>query len=243
VLLAGFHPLILDDSQLQTGDECEVHVINPDEGMLLQAVDRIRPNVIVLDLLQTSSLRTIQRVRETSPSCDVVALTEMRRVDIAESIFSTGASGILYHSDAASELLVATRTVLAGQRYLSPTFTKSSTDAAGERSRPPIQLSASDELVLRLVARDFPAHRIAQALGLSLSAVRLSIACLKRQLDQRTNRGLKQYAATHDLASDSVMRPSEGHPQRRYECSRKKTNLSLKDSSQFLKRRLEDDSR
>lgn len=145
VLLAGFHPLILDDSQLQTGDECEVHVINPDECMLLRAVDRLRPNVIVLDLLRTSSLRTIQRVRETSPSCDVVALTEMRRMDIAEQSFRPGHRASSTIPDAASELLVAIRTVLAGQRYLSPTFTKSSTDAARERSRSPIQLSASDE--------------------------------------------------------------------------------------------------
>lgn len=220
VLFAGFHPLILEDSLLKAGDECEVHVINADEGMLLRAVDRIRPNVILLDLLQTSSLRTIQRVREIHPWCDVVALTGMRGADIAESIFLAGASGILYRSHAASELFVAIRAVRAGQRYLSPTFTMSSSDAAGERSRSPIQLSASDELVLRLVARDFPAHRIAQAIGLSLSAVRLSIACLKRQLDQRTNRGLKRYAITHNLASGSVMRPSERQPQRRHEFSR-----------------------
>jgi hypothetical protein len=87
---------------------------------------------------------------------------------------------------------------------------------AGARSRSPIQLSASDQLLVRLVAKDFTAHRIAQVLELLLGAVQFSIRCLKLQLDLCTNRGLKQHAATHDLASDSVMRPSERHPRRQH---------------------------
>ena len=144
VLCAGFHPLILEDSRIQAGDECEIHTISADEDMLLRTIDRIRPDVILLDLLQTGSLRTIQRVRDTSPSSPVVALTGMRRADTTGSIFLAGASGILYRSDAAAELSAAIQIVQSGQRYLSPAFTKSSTDAAGARSRSPIQLSASD---------------------------------------------------------------------------------------------------
>lgn len=220
VLFAGFHPLILEDSRLQAGDAYEIHTLSADEGMLLRAVDRIRPDVILLDLLQTGSLRTIQRVRDASPSCRVVALTGMRHEDIAESLFSAGASGILYRPDVAAELCTAIQTVRSGQRYLSPALTTSSTDTAGARSRSPHQLSASDQLMLQLVAKDFPVHRIAQVLELSLSAVRLSIGCLKRQLDQRANRDLKQYAATHDLAPDSDRKTPARHPRKRHEFSR-----------------------
>jgi len=64
--------------------------------------------------------------------------------------------------------------------------------------------------MLPLVARDYLAHRIAQVLGLPRSTVRLSIAYLKRQFARRTHRDLKQYAATHGLASNSVTeRPSD----------------------------------
>lgn len=210
VLFAGLHPLSREDSRLQAGKEYEMHTTSADEGTPLPSVDQLRPNIILLDLLQTGSLRTIQRVRDTSPSCRVVALIEMRRADIAESIFSAGASGVLFRSDVASELFVAIRTVRSGQRYLSPTFTKLPSDAPGEPFHSSIQLSVSDELMLPLVARDCLAHRIAQVLGLPLSTVRLSIAYLKRQFDRRTNRDLKQYVATHDLASNSVTeRPSD----------------------------------
>lgn len=82
-----------------------------------------------------------QGTRDTSPSCRVVALTGMRRADIAEAIFSTGASGVLFRSDVASELFVATRTVRSGQRYLSLTVTRLPSATAGERSQSSMQLS------------------------------------------------------------------------------------------------------
>jgi len=220
VLLVGFHPLILEDSRLQAGEEYEIHAISADEDMILRAVDRIRPHVILLDILQTGSLRTIRRLRDASPSCRVVALTGMRQEVNAESLFSAGASGILYRTDVAAELCAAIQTVRSGQRYLSPALITSFTDTAGERSRSTTQLSSSDQLMLRLIAKDFPARRIAQVLEVSLNAVRLSIACLKRQLDQRTNLGLKRYAATHDLAPDSDMKTTVRHPRKRHEFSR-----------------------
>lgn len=123
-------------------------------------------------------------------------------MDVTDAICSAGASGILYRFDAAAELFVAVLAVLSGQRYLSPAFLRTSTSMEGERHRQSNKLSASDELILRLVARDDPAHRIAPALGLSVGTVRLSIAYLKRQYGRRTNRNLKDYAVSHDLASD-----------------------------------------
>ncbi len=202
LLFAGFHPLILEDSLARAGEAYKIDTTSGDESLLLQAVDQSRPDVLLLDLLQTSSLRTIQRVTRIRPSCRVVALTGMRWTDVTDAIYSAGASGILYRFDAAAELFVAVQAVLSGQRYLSPTFLRTSTSIDGERLRQSNKLSASDELVLRLVARDYPAHRIARALGLSVGTVRLSIAYLKRQFGRRTNRALKDYAISHDQASD-----------------------------------------
>jgi len=59
VLCAGIHPLILKDSQIQVGDECETHTTSADEGLLSRTVDRIRPDIILLDPLQTIIWRPV----------------------------------------------------------------------------------------------------------------------------------------------------------------------------------------
>jgi DNA-binding NarL/FixJ family response regulator len=197
LLFAGFHPLILEDCRLKAGDAYDVETLSTHKDTLLPAVDRMRPDVVLFELPDASSLGMIQMVRGIRPPCQVVVLTGTCRTDATEAIFSAGASAILYRLDAPAELFVAVQAALSGQRYLSSTFMKGSTGIAEKRVRRSLHPSASDELVLRLIARDYPAHRIAQALGLSVATVRLSIASFKRQFGSRTNRDLKRHAITH----------------------------------------------
>ncbi|MDH4328215.1 MAG: response regulator transcription factor [Nitrospira sp.] len=202
LLLAGYHPLILEDSRMQADVHYDIHAVGAEEAQLLQAVDRLRPDVVMLDLLQTSSLRTIQRVRDMHPPCRVVALTGMRHADGAQSIFAAGASGVLYRFSAASELSLAVDSVLSGRQYLSAAFTTSSDDLERFRSHETGELSPTDKLVLRLVADGYPIDRIARSLGQSVGTVRLSITHLKRRFGQDTKRDLQQYAAEYDLDSE-----------------------------------------
>jgi DNA-binding NarL/FixJ family response regulator len=207
LLLAGFHPLILEDSRLQSSDDHDIHTVTADESTLLPAVDRVKPDVVLLDLLHTSSLKTIQRIRDIRPACPIVALSGMRRTHVAEAItdaiFTAGGSGILYRFTAAAELSAAVQAVLSGRQYLSPAFMQTANGRAGMPLRPSGQLSVLDELVFRLMAQHYPAHRIARVLGLSVGTIRLSMAYLKRQFRRHTNHDLRRYAMARHLVSSS----------------------------------------
>lgn len=218
LLLAGYHPLILEDSRMQAGTQYDIHAVGAEEDRLLPTVQRLRPDVVLLDLLQTSSLRTIRRVRDLYPACRVVALTGMRHADGAQSIFAAGASGVLYRFSAATELSLAVDAVLSDRQYLSAAFTTSSDHLERLRSHETEELSPSDKLVLRLIASGYPVDRIARSLGHSVGTVRLSIAYLKRRLGRSTKRDLQQYAAEHDLDSE-VDRVLAGVPARLYATS------------------------
>jgi len=202
ILCAGIHPLILDDSRLRSVDTYAIDRVGADEETLLPAIERYRPDVLLIDLLQTSSLKTLERVTNICPSCRIVVLTSLRKSDVTGSLFSAGAVGVLYRFTAAIELPGAITAVFAGQRYLSPAFTTASAPADKKGAPPAHHLSPSDEQILRLVAKDYTADRIARALGLSIGTIRLSIAYLKRQFGRRTNRELRLYAVTHGLISD-----------------------------------------
>lgn len=178
LLLAGFHPLLVEDSHLQSASPYDIVTATADEKILLPAVEHLSPDFVLLDLLYASSLRSIRRIRAIKPSCRVVAVVSTRRQDVADSIFLCGASGILHRSDAASELLLAIRTVSSGQQFLSSTLMKCFSRQITGRLQPTTDLSPLDVLILRLRRRGYSAQRIARVLGISLDTIRLSPAFL-----------------------------------------------------------------
>lgn len=140
VLYAGFHPLVLEDCRMRAASEYRTVAVDADETVLLPAVDRLRPDVVLVDLLYTSSLQTIQRITAIHPSTSVIALTGLRRKDVAESVLAAGASGVIQRTQVTAELRKAVETVLSGLRYLSPVLAAS----LGDDTRPAFVRAASD---------------------------------------------------------------------------------------------------
>jgi two-component system invasion response regulator UvrY len=192
LILAGVHPLIAEDCRFHAEATYELVALTADESTLLPAVDRLRPAVVVLDLLHVSSLQTIQRIVTISPSSRVVALTGVRHRDIVESVLSGGATGVLHRSDVSRELYAAVRTVETGRRFLSSVFMMKTfvheRKAGGHPTTNPLPM---DELVLRLMLRGYSVSQIARALGLSLKTVRLSLAFLQQFYGVWTNDKLR----------------------------------------------------
>ncbi|TKS59506.1 MAG: hypothetical protein EWM72_02074 [Nitrospira sp.] len=201
LLLAGLHPMILEDSRLQFCDRYRIDTVNANEHSLLSGVVRLRPDVVLVDFLCAGSLKTITRIKEIRPSCHVLGVTGMRRAEVREAILSAGAEGVLYRYDAAAELAPAIDAVLSGQPYVSLAVTRAIENSRTNRLKQMADLTDLDRRVLHLIVRDYPAYRIAMVLGLPIGAVRLSIAHLKRRFNVRTKQELKHCVVTHALFS------------------------------------------
>jgi DNA-binding NarL/FixJ family response regulator len=91
----------------------------------VQKAQQLQPDLILLDIgLPTlNGIDAARRIRELSPKSKILFVSENRSWDIAEEALSTGASGYLVKSDAATELLPAVDTVLKGKRFLSASLT------------------------------------------------------------------------------------------------------------------------
>ena len=99
----------------------------------VQQAEELQPDLILLDIgLPTlNGIEAARRIRKVSPACRILFVSENRSADIAEEALSTGASGYVVKSDAASELLPAVKAVLEGKRFVSASL------AAHGLNRPP----------------------------------------------------------------------------------------------------------
>lgn len=202
LLVAGLHPLLLEDIRLLAEPSYDIVAIGADEDVLLPAVDRLKPAIVFIDLLHTGSVQTIRRVTAVNPTTRVVAVTGMRRRDVTESVLAAGAIGVIPRSHAAAELNAAAKMVISGNHYLSPWLSEQvPVGRTDPRRQPPEGPSALDKVILRLSVKGYPDSRIARVLGLSVGTVRLSLASLKRYCRLHSSRDLKNFAATHNLAS------------------------------------------
>jgi DNA-binding NarL/FixJ family response regulator len=92
-----------------------------DGDQAAQKAQELQPDVILLDisLPRLNGIQAARRIRQVSPNSKILFVSENRSPDVAEEALSTGASGYVVKSDAASQLLPAIRAVLEGKRFIS----------------------------------------------------------------------------------------------------------------------------
>ncbi len=202
ILFAGLPVAIVEENHRLLCGHYDIERCTADEFSLLGGVELIQPDVVIIDLLHLSSLKTIGRIIESNRSCLVLALTGMPQLSIREAVLAAGGTGVMSRSESALSIARWIDTALFGRPYASRRSPGTETDTGENSLGPSLRLTDSDRLVLDLVAKSYPAYRIASALGLSIGAVRLSLAYLKCQFRVRTQQELRRYAGKQPLISD-----------------------------------------
>ena len=89
---------------------------------LLEAAERMRPDVCVVDISmpRMSGIEAAEHLRERAPEAKVVFLTVHEDPDFVRAALETEALGYVVKSRMASDLRTAIREALAGRLFVSP---------------------------------------------------------------------------------------------------------------------------
>ncbi|WP_304452614.1 response regulator transcription factor [Nocardiopsis sp. YSL2] len=207
VLLVDDQPLVRAGvrSLLERDGDIEVVGESAEGRTALADMDRLRPDVVLLDLQMPvldglAVLRERRRRVDTSPGrhadTRIVVLTTFGEDDNVFAALRLGASGFVLKDAAPRELRDAVRTVAAGEALLSPGVTRRVIERLADTSVAPEAAARLDVLtdrerdVLALVGRGMSNQEIGAALHLSPATARTHVGRLLAKLAARDRVGL-----------------------------------------------------
>jgi two-component system, NarL family, response regulator NreC len=201
VVLADDHALMRRSLRRLLDREVGVEVVGEadDLTMVTRHVHDRRPHVLVLDLSMPggSSIDAITRLREETPSTEIVVLTMEDSPGFAQQALDAGAIGFVLKDFADVELNRAVRAAARGEQYVSPQVTASLESVM--RATSGNGLTAREAEVLRLIALGHTSAEIGRKLHLSRRTVETHRARLLRKLGLSTRAELVRYALRSGL--------------------------------------------
>jgi DNA-binding NarL/FixJ family response regulator len=181
-----------------------------DGAAALEATDRLRPDVVVMDLVMPvlDGIATTAELKARHPGVEVVAITSFIEEDRVTAAIEAGASGFLLKDAEADDLAAAIRAAYQGEVYLDPAVAgivaRRMRDAGADRDEEGAdgglaRLTSRERDVLAGVARGLSNRAIAEELGMAERTARTHVSNIlaKLRLTSRTQAAL--FAVEHGL--------------------------------------------
>ncbi len=178
---------------LETQDDFCVVGEAGDGEIALQQVAALQPDVVLMDIQmpRMDGLEATERISSSEHAARILVLTTFEQDDFVFRALRAGASGFVLKRVPPEDLVVAIRTVAAGDALLSPSVTRRLISAFASQP-PPVpatgvvsQLTERELEVLRLVARGLSNAEIAERLTLSALTIKTHVGHLLAKLRLR----------------------------------------------------------
>ena len=175
------------------------------EAEAVQLFTRLRPHIIILDLLlvpSDSGLVALHRICAAAHGAHILVFSGNLTPAVIRRILTAGEFSLIDKSATLEEFRAALRTVAQGRIYFSPEIAESirrlvlSSHQSGTRST---TLTRREESVLSYLARGLSSREIAAALGLSRHTVANHRNRLMRKIGVHRAAQLSLYAANNGL--------------------------------------------
>ena len=206
VLLADDHQMLVDALKSVLEPRCEVVGTVTDGRSLLDAAEKFRPDVIVLDIAmpQLNGLDAARKLQQRMPAVKLIFMTMNEDPYLVGEAFRAGASAFLLKQAAGFELLDAIEKVLKGGRYVTPRAAKglASISMREPKAREHVPgPSGREREVIQLLAEGRTMKEAASVLKITTRTVAAHKYHAMELLQIKTNAELVQYAIKSKLIS------------------------------------------
>ncbi len=207
ILLADDHRMMAEGLKALLPEEFELVGIVEDGRAMIEAAERLRPDVIVADVTMPSlnGFEALTQLRKTHPNIKVVFLTMHQNAAYARRALDAGASGFVVKHSASEELVVAIHAALKGKTFITPALTKQVVEQAQSGVRGNKEgaksLTARQREILQLFAEGRSAKEIASDLAISARTVEFHKYQMMEMNGLHSSAELIHFAIKHGIAT------------------------------------------
>ena len=203
IMLADDHPVVRQGLRALLEAEQDFTIVGEAADGLEVAglVERLRPNVLVLDLMLPGlgGIEVTRQICHRFPQTRVVILSMYANEAYVLEALRNGAAGYVIKEASAAQLVQAVREVSAGRRYLSPPLSENAIQAYLQKAQAtPLDLyetlTSREREVLHLAATGNSNIETADRLGISSRTAETHRANLMRKLGLHSQTELIRYA-------------------------------------------------
>jgi DNA-binding NarL/FixJ family response regulator len=184
----------------------------------VELIERLRPNIAVLDLMMPSlgGLEVARAAKSRAPQTRVLVLSMHANEAYVLEALRAGALGYVVKESSSDVLVYAIREVMAGRHYLGPPLSERSLVTYLEKAKAGAEttyqtLTPREREVMRLIAEGYSSPEIAERLVLSPRTVETHRANLMQKLKLRSTADLIRYAIRHGILPQEEPLPITHH--------------------------------
>jgi DNA-binding NarL/FixJ family response regulator len=199
VLMADDHSLVLEGIQKLIENQCDLLGTVNDGYALLRMAEQLRPDVVLLDISMPllNGIDACRLLLKALPKTRIVFITMHAEAAYVEEAIRAGGVGYLLKRSAASEIALAIKAVMRGERYVSRLLDwKPSSTNGGHTGE---KLTQRQREVLQLVAEGRSNKEMALLLHVSEKTVDYHKAGIKRALALGSTAELTRFAIQNHI--------------------------------------------
>jgi DNA-binding NarL/FixJ family response regulator len=203
ILLVDDHPMVRERLAEVIHREPDLAVCGEAEERLtaLELIEKTRPHLAIVDLTLKKShgMELIKDIRSREPDLAILVVSMHDESLHAERVIRAGARGYITKQEATRKIMVAIRTVLNGDVYLSEKMAAQVAKSAigGSRSKgglPIDTLSDRELIVFEMIGQGHGTRQIAEELHLDMRTIETYRARIKDKLNLKDANDLLQHA-------------------------------------------------
>jgi len=209
VVIVEDHAIVSDGlrSLLSSSKEFDVVGQAKDGREAIRFIEELKPDLVLTDLSmpRMNGMDMIRTIKKQSSEIKVIALTVHRGEEHVLATFKAGADGYVLKEATYSELMMAIRSVLKGNRYVSPDISGTLIEGYLEGSKNKARslmdtLTRREREILKLTGEGYKQKEIAGQLYISPHTVEKHRANIMRKLKVNTIAELVVLAIEKGLA-------------------------------------------
>jgi two-component system, NarL family, response regulator NreC len=202
ILVVDDHPIVRQGLRHLLEAEPEFKVVGEAEDGIeaLRLVERLRPDILVLDMMMPSlnGLEVLRQIKNLSPSTRAIILSMQSADTYVLEALKNGAVGYVLKETGPSELVNAVHEVVQGNQYLSAKLSnrlKSSGQMLMDTPSDAYEtLTAREREILQMTAEGLTSHEVGEKLAISPRTIEVHRGNLMNKLGIHSQAELIRFA-------------------------------------------------